>query len=146
MDIKSKSQRSYIVLIPLASSTYYFDTLPPYSISNQIWSSDTVLSLDGMFFDYLRNYNEELIGFRYWLSDIDFYQHSIFKFFKEDGRFIYNSDRNYVDIFFTDLRACSINVTDYLIETIQDSDAEIILKNDIGEIGLLLQINGVRND
>jgi len=64
------------------------------------WEADAEMSLGGVFYDHIRTSSGATVGVRYWVMDVVFAQHPVFRCFLEDERFQFDPQNGHVDLVF----------------------------------------------
>ena len=68
--------------------------------SGLVVESTNRASLDGYFYDYFHDFTDAVVGFRYWLDGDTLTEKSIFRFFANDGRVLFDDKKCCVDMLF----------------------------------------------
>jgi hypothetical protein len=105
------------------------------------WRPAPDFDLGGCFYDYLRSYDGELMGVRYWVMTVeDFNHHPVFKQFSEDRRFRFNQAAGYVDLVFADKSVGLLQQGLLAVDPVQDFGGEGVVES-CGKLGVVFSID-----
>jgi len=131
-----KHCRSYVIL-PGGEGVEVFDSPPPFVSDGVIWTVNESLSLEGCFYDYIREKSGQLAGFRYWIGSRESGLHdTAFGDFLSDKRFFFSKDNIFVDILFDAHSAGRFQEGHLVLDVLQDFGGEFALKSSQGTTGI----------